>query len=45
MKVVMSPAAKADIDMKYDDNTELGLSWAGYPTRSGRVRVGPGVLG
>ena len=30
MKVVMSPAEKADIDMKYDDNTELGLSWAGY---------------
>ena len=45
MKVVMSPAEKADIDMKYDDNTELGPSWAGYTKCPGRVRVGPGVLG
>ncbi|WP_277670282.1 beta-N-acetylhexosaminidase [Saccharomonospora viridis] len=29
-KVIMSPANKAYIDMKYDENTPLGLSWAGY---------------
>ncbi|MEU7907974.1 family 20 glycosylhydrolase [Actinoplanes sp. NPDC049118] len=29
-KVVMSPANKAYLDMKYDRNTPLGLSWAGY---------------
>jgi hexosaminidase len=29
-KVVMSPANKAYLDMKYDENCPLGLSWAGY---------------
>jgi hexosaminidase len=29
-KIVMSPANKAYLDMKYDKNTPLGLSWAGY---------------
>jgi hexosaminidase len=29
-KVVMSPANKTYLDMKYDRNTPLGLSWAGY---------------
>jgi hexosaminidase len=29
-KVVMSPANRAYLDMKYDRNTPLGLSWAGY---------------
>ncbi|WBB68714.1 beta-N-acetylhexosaminidase [Micromonospora sp. WMMD812] len=29
-KVVMSPANKAYLDMKYDPNTRLGLSWAAY---------------
>jgi hexosaminidase len=29
-KVVMSPANKAYLDMKYDANTPLGLDWAGY---------------
>ncbi|MEV6375660.1 beta-N-acetylhexosaminidase [Micromonospora musae] len=29
-KVVMSPANKAYLDMKYDRNTPLGLSWAAY---------------
>ena len=29
MRVVMSPANKAYLDMKYDRNTRLGLSWAG----------------
>ena len=28
--LIMSPASKAYIDMKYDSTTELGLSWAGY---------------
>ena len=27
-KVVMSPASKTYLDMKYDRNTELGLTWA-----------------
>jgi hexosaminidase len=30
MRVVMSPANKAYLDMKYDPTTPLGLSWAGY---------------
>jgi hexosaminidase len=30
MKVVMSPANKAYLDMKYDPSTPVGLSWAGY---------------
>ncbi|MFI7596693.1 beta-N-acetylhexosaminidase [Actinoplanes sp. NPDC049681] len=29
-KVVMSPANKAYLDMKYDRNTPLGQDWAGY---------------
>ena len=29
-KVVMSPAAKAYLDMQYDSTTTLGLHWAGY---------------
>lgn len=29
-KVIMSPAAKAYIDMKYNAGTKLGLHWAGY---------------
>jgi hexosaminidase len=28
--VVMSPASKAYLDMKYDETTELGSKWAGY---------------
>jgi len=28
--VIMSPAAKAYLDMKYDPSTKLGLRWAGY---------------
>lgn len=28
--VIMSPAAKAYLDMKYDSTTTLGLAWAGY---------------
>ncbi|WP_130342892.1 family 20 glycosylhydrolase [Herbihabitans rhizosphaerae] len=29
-KILMSPANKAYMDMKYDPSTPLGLSWAGY---------------
>jgi hexosaminidase len=29
-KILMSPAAKTYIDMKYDSTTTLGLEWAGY---------------
>jgi hexosaminidase len=29
-RVVLSPADKAYLDMKYDRNTPLGLDWAGY---------------
>jgi hexosaminidase len=29
-KVIMSPASKVYLDMKYDTSTTLGLNWAGY---------------
>ncbi len=29
-KILMSPAAKAYLDMQYDSTTTLGLHWAGY---------------
>ncbi|MCY1144277.1 beta-N-acetylhexosaminidase [Actinoplanes sp. Pm04-4] len=29
-KVIMSPANRTYLDMKYDPSTRLGLSWAGY---------------
>ncbi|NJQ02522.1 family 20 glycosylhydrolase [Streptomyces sp. PLAI1-29] len=29
-KIVLSPANRAYLDMKYDEDTPLGLSWAGY---------------
>ena len=29
-KVVMSPASQTYLDMKYDENTPIGLDWAGY---------------
>jgi hexosaminidase len=29
-KLVLSPASKAYLDMKYDSTTTLGLNWAGY---------------
>ncbi len=29
-KVIMSPASRAYLDMKYDASTELGLEWAGH---------------
>jgi hexosaminidase len=30
VKLIMSPAAKAYLDMKYHPKTQLGLHWAGY---------------
>jgi len=30
VKIIMSPAAKAYLDMKYNTKTKLGLHWAGY---------------
>jgi hexosaminidase len=30
IKILMSPAKKAYIDMKYHANTKIGLAWAGY---------------
>ena len=30
VKVLMSPASKAYLDMKYDSTTTLGLNWAGF---------------
>lgn len=29
-KIIMSPASKSYLDMKYDANTALGMNWAGY---------------
>jgi len=29
-RILMSPASKAYLDMKYDSTTNLGLNWAGY---------------
>lgn len=29
-KLVLSPADRSYLDMKYDKDTELGLAWAGY---------------
>ena len=30
MKVILSPGTKAYLDMKYDEDSEYGLSWSGY---------------
>jgi hexosaminidase len=30
MKIIMSPASRCYLDMKYDSTTELGLDWAGH---------------
>lgn len=30
MKVILSPATKAYLDMKYDEQSEYGLIWSGY---------------
>lgn len=30
MKIILSPASKAYLDMKYDSSSHYGLNWAGY---------------
>jgi hexosaminidase len=30
VKIIMSPATRIYLDMKYDESTPLGLNWAGY---------------
>jgi hexosaminidase len=47
-KVIMSPAEHAYLDMKYDESTPVGLTWAGYtPVRDSYAwdpaRTVPGV--
>lgn len=42
MKVVVSPAEKAYLDMKYDEDTELGLSWAGLTSVRDAYEWDPG---
>lgn len=38
MKIILSPAKKAYLDMKYDTESKYGLSWAGYiPTDSAYI--------
>lgn len=32
MKIIMSPAEKAYLDMQYDRDTPIGLNWAGFST-------------
>jgi hexosaminidase len=43
-KVLMSPASKAYMDMKYDENTPLGLSWAGYTEVDDAYDWNPGTF-
>ncbi len=44
--VIMSPAAHAYLDQKYDETTELGTSWAGYVEVRDAYEWDPGdVLG
>jgi hexosaminidase len=42
MGVVMSPATKVYIDMKYNEDTELGLTWAGYSSVRDSYEWDPG---
>ncbi len=41
MKLIMSPADKAYLDMKYDENTPIGLDWAGYSSTEDAYRWDP----
>jgi hexosaminidase len=41
-KVIMSPAAHAYLDMKYDASTSLGLQWAGYSSVQDAYAWDPG---
>jgi hexosaminidase len=43
MKVVMSPAEKAYIDMKYNESSPLGLSWAGLTSVEDSYDWDPGT--
>jgi hexosaminidase len=43
-KILMSPASKAYMDMKYDENTPLGLSWAGYTEVDDAYDWNPGTF-
>jgi hexosaminidase len=42
-KILMSPANKAYLDMKYDENTPLGLDWAGLIEVSDAYGWNPGA--
>jgi hexosaminidase len=42
-KVVMSPANKIYLDMKYNKNTKLGLNWAGYVEVKDSYNWNPGA--
>ena len=44
-KVIMSPANRAYLDMKYDASTPIGLTWAGLLERPRRVHVGADARG
>lgn len=43
-KIVMSPANRTYLDMKYDANTPLGLSWAGFVEVADSYRWDPATL-
>ncbi len=43
-KVIMSPAANAYLDMKYDSTTTLGLFWAGYVEADKAYKWDPSTL-
>ncbi|MEV0678001.1 beta-N-acetylhexosaminidase [Actinosynnema sp. NPDC050436] len=43
-RIVLSPATKAYLDMKYDENTELGLKWAGYTDVEDAYDWNPGAF-
>jgi hexosaminidase len=43
-KVVLSPASKVYLDMKYDEHTRLGLEWAGHVEVRDAYDWDPGTL-
>jgi hexosaminidase len=44
VKIIMSPAAKAYLDMKYNTKTKLGLHWAGYIEVDAAYKWDPATL-
>jgi hexosaminidase len=44
IKIIMSPADKVNLDMKYDASTSLGLVWAGYISLEKAYSWDPGTL-